>query len=66
MKFEKGQSVIYEEKQTKVVNVLGKYSYIIYNPHFDSDLEYECTVLRIDYGIPYFIMVKGSQLKQKA
>jgi hypothetical protein len=65
MQFEKGQSVIYEEKQTKVLNVLGKSFYIIYNPHFNSDLEDECKFLNIDYGIPYKIRVKGSQLKQK-
>jgi|AntAceMinimDraft_11_1070367.scaffolds.fasta_scaffold350235_1 hypothetical protein len=65
MKFKKGQFVIYQEKQTNVLKVLGKSFYIIYNPYFDIDLEEECKVLRIDYGIPCFIRVKGSKLKQK-
>jgi|AntRauTorckE5430_2_1112549.scaffolds.fasta_scaffold22191_3 hypothetical protein len=63
--FKIGESVIYEGKETEVESITEDNNYVIPNPEWDYYLEYECVIEDIYYGVPYWIVVKESELKQK-
>jgi hypothetical protein len=65
MKFKTGESVIYKGKETEIESITKDNKYVISNPQWCYDLEYECVMEDVYYGVPYWITVKESELKQK-
>ncbi len=58
-----GQKVKYCGKKTEITEILDTEFCLIFNPDFDEGLNYECINQDVEYGIPYIIRVKLTDLK---